>query len=172
MVNDVGMRITQKVLHPSNEDAVRLKRSEKMGMIVLSYAATVLDDLRNEIPGRINMAENGMERLTKISEETDALLNDLRLTVPMDQRMHLQNTAKDMEMRITPKATPSESNVLMQKEEFRSLVDFARTKCRECTDDDEECTKCELYKLLTVILPMEDYHYRYMCPYNLGEWGN
>lgn len=164
--------IREKSLEPSREDAIHATRQEKMSIICLSYAATVLDDLKDEIPDRIKMIENGELRRQWLSNELDQFLNDIRLTVPMNQRLNMQNTAKDYEMRLAPKATPYYSNVIMQTEEFRELVDAARIKCRECTEDDVSCEKCRLYQLLTSLLPMEDYHVLTLCPYNLGEWRN
>ena len=164
--------IVRKVKDPSIEDPVRLTREEKMGMILLSYAATVLDDLRKEIHDRIGMIPEGHERMREVAEKTEQILHEMRVTAPMNQRNQLENTAADFEMRLTPRLTPSSTNVIMQKEEFRSLVDFARGTCRECTMDDEECEGCKLFQLLTVILPLDEYHDRMLCPYNLGKWGN
>lgn len=166
------MVIIKNVRDPSNEDAVRLTRNEKMAMILLSYAATVLDDLSIEIADRIDMIPDGHKKIRELADKTEQLLNEIRRTIPMNQRQHLSNTAKDFEMRLTPKATPSTTSVVMQKEEFRSLVDYARATCKECTFDDDECEKCGLFQLLTVILPLEEYHDRMLCPYNLGKWGN
>ena len=164
--------IVKKLRDPSIENAVRLTRTEKMSMILLSYAATILCDLGKEISDRIEMVENGPERIRELAEKSERFLNDIRVTIPMNQRQSLENTASDFEMRLTPKATPSQTSVLMQKEEFRELVDYARATCKECTLDDCECEECGLYKLLTVILPLEEYHGRLLCPYNLGEWKN
>ena len=75
-------------------------------------------------------------------------------------------------MRLAPKATPSKTSVVMQKEEYRSLVDMARIKCTECAEDDVSCEACELFQLLTVINPLDEYHGRFLCPYNLGKWRN
>ena len=166
------MKITKEMLDPSREDAVRLNRQEKMGMIVLSYACTILDDLQREIPNRLSMVNDGAERLKKLGDETTQLLLDLRMTIPVNQRMNLHNTAQDYEIRLLPKATPSETSVVMQKEEFKELVDLARTQCRECTHDDESCKTCRLYQLLTVLLPLDDYDNGLLCPYNMGEWKN
>ena len=77
----------------------------------------------------------------------------------------------DFEIRLTPKMTPSKTSVVMQKDEFKELVDLARAKCRDCMDDDEECEKCKLFQLLTVLLPLDDYS-GMLCPYNMGEWAN
>lgn len=162
--------IHEKPLEPSREDAVHATRQEKMSIICLSYAATVLDDLKDEIPDRIGMIENGELRRQWLSNELDQFLDDIRKTVPMNQRLNMQNTAKDYEMRLAPRAAPYYSNVIMQAEEFRTLVDAARIKCRECTEDDEECVNCKLFRLLSAIMPMEDYHMMTLCPYNLGEW--
>ena len=160
------------MLHPSREDAVRLTRQEKMCMIILAYVATVLDEMRSEMKDRFGMIENGNERIDRVSQEVDALLNELRLTAPLNQRMNLQNTARDFEIRLTPKMTPSKTSVVMQKEEFKELVDHAREKCRDCMEDDVNCEKCSLYQLMTVLLPLDDYHDGMLCPYNLGEWAN
>ena len=166
------MRITKEMLSPSRDDAVRINRSEKMSMIVLAYACTILEDLKKDLHDRLGMIEDGDERMREVSDRADALLNDLRVTIPLNQRMNLQNTAQDYEIRLSPKATPYRTNVVMQKDEFKELVDYARAKCRDCMDSDEECEKCGLFRLLTVILPLDDYHDGMLCPYNLGEWAN
>ena len=166
------MRITREMLSPSRDDAVRINRSEKMGMIVLAYACTILEDLKTELKDRLGMIEDGDGRMAEVSEKADAILNDLRVTIPVNQRMHLQNTAQEYEIRLSPKMTPFKTNVVMQKDEFKELVDYARTKCRDCAEDDKACEKCGLYQLLTVVLPLEDYHDTFLCPYNLGEWGS
>ena len=166
------MTIVKKQIDRSRDDAVRLTRTEKMSMISLAHAATVLDELQEELKNRIGMIDCGEDRLRMLSRETDRLLHDLRLTIPENQRLGLQHTAMDYECRIVPKLTPSTTNVVMCKEEFRELVDSARTRCGECTMDDHECEKCPLYNVLTSVLPLDDYHNTYLCPYNLGEWGN
>lgn len=166
------MRITQTMIAPSRDDAVRLTRQEKMSMIVLAYVATCVDELQKELADRLKMIRQGEDRAHMLSTAVDELLNDLRLTIPMNQRLNLQNTAKDNEIRLTPKLTPTSTNVIMQKEEFKDLVDLARAKCRDCMDDDKACEKCRLFQLLTVLLPLDDYHDGMLCPYNLGEWAN
>ena len=166
------MRITKEMLSPSRDDAERLKRSEKMAMILLAYVSSVLEDMPRDLADRLKMIPEGEERMKALAEVSDSLLNDLRPTIPIDQRMHLQNTAQDYEVRLSPKASPFKTNVIMQKDEFKDLVDYARTKCRDCMDNDEECKKCGLFKLLTVILPLDSYHDGMLCPYNLGEWAN
>lgn len=164
------MNIVRKELQPSREDAERLTRTEKMAMLSLAHAATILDDLQAELGDRLKMIDRGGARIRCASEMTDGVLQDLRLTIPMNQRKHLQNTAMDYECRIVPKATPGTTNVIMEKEEFRELVDNARVKCRDCTEDDEQCASCSLYRVLTSVLPLDSYHHGLLCPYNLGEW--
>ena len=164
--------IVKKLLDPSRPDAVRLTRSEKMAFLHLMYAVTIFEDVAEDLPGRLGMIENGKERMLEIAKVADRILYELRITAPENQRIALQNVAKDYEIRLTPRATPSDSNVIMTKEEFRELVDASRAMCKECAYDDEECEGCKLYQLLTSILPLEDYHERLLCPYNLGKWAN
>lgn len=166
------MRIVRKLLDPSRPDAVRLRRNEKMSMLHLMYAVTVLEDLQDEVSERLDMIDGGKERLKKIAEDADKLLNDLRVTIPENQRMGIQNTADDYVMRLMPSSTPSESSVIMAKDEFKELVDSSRARCMECALDDEECEQCKLYQLLTSILPMDNYHVLNLCAYNLGKWKN
>ena len=166
------MHITKQALYPSRDDAVRMTRNEKLAMLQLSYIATVFDELQNDLKDRLKMIGVGTQRMQDLAAESENILNDLRLTVPMNQRMSLQNVASDYEMRLAPKATPFTTRIIMEKEEFRELVDFARIKCRECVENDEDCQKCQLFQLLTSILPMDEYKGGMFCPYNLGEWGN
>ena len=166
------MRITREMLSPSRDDAVRLNRSEKMAMITMAYVATVLEDMQTELKDRLCMVRQGEDRMHILSTGADELLNDLRMTVPVNQRMNLQNTAQEYEVRLTPKATPTKTSVVMQASEFKELVDFARTKCIDCMENDTDCEKCKLYQLLTVVLPLDDYHDGMLCPYNMGEWAN
>lgn len=165
--------MTQKLLNPSREDAVRLTRNEKIAMMWMYQVATVLCELPKDLRGRIEMIPDGSARIEWLTKEVESLVDDLRVTIPEAQRLSLNNTAHDCEMRLAPKATPNETTVVIQKEEFRSLVDFARIQCLQCTETDTDCEKtCDLYKLLTVILPLDDYHSTFLCPYNLGEWKN
>lgn len=166
------MRITREMLSPSRDDAVRLTRQEKMAMIVLAYVATVFEDVKAELSGRLGMVEDGPSAMEELSEKTDRLLNELRLTIPVNQRLNLQNTANEYEIRLTPKATPSKTTVIMQKDEFKELVDLARARCVDCMETDTACGKCKLFQLLTVLLPLDDYHDGMLCPYNMGEWKN
>lgn len=166
------MRIAKQLQFPSRPDAVRLRRNEKFAMMHMMYAVTTLEDLQKDLADRLGMVENGMERMKSAASFTDDLLTDLRVTVPKDQRESMQHTGEDYEMRLAPKMTPCKNNVVMTADEFRELVDAAREKCRECVMDDNECEECKLYRLLTCVLPMDDYHEINLCPYNIGEWKN
>lgn len=166
------MAILMKELEPSRPDAVRLTRNEKMSMLLLAHSASVLEDLSTDFADRLDMVPDGHERMKKIADETDAILHDIRLTIPMEQRKNLQNTCMDYEMRTVPKHTPSTTNVLMGKDEFKELVDYARATCRDCTVDNDECEECGLFRILSGVLPLDDYHHQFLCPYNLGKWGS
>ena len=166
------MRIVKKLLDPSRPDAERLRRNEKMAMVHLMYAVTILDDLQTDLADRLGMIEDGQNLMADLSRGADRILDQLRVTIPENQRIGLENTSKDYIIRLTPASTPSETNVIMTKDEYRNLVDCARAKCSDCIMDDSECEGCELFQLLTSILPIDDYHSMSLCPYNLGEWKN
>lgn len=164
--------VNDHIIDPSREDAVRLKRSERDGVLAMIQALSLLEQVEKEIPERIGLAEDGVARMAQVNEDANRLLTDIKVTIPLNQRMGIDHTGRDYQMRLMPSATPYNTSVVLTKEEFRRLVDLARATCKDCVKDDYECETCELFTLLTDILPVDDYHMMALCPYNLGEWKN
>lgn len=129
-------------------------------------------DSREELKDRVSRIEDGPELMDTMVDSSEKLLTEIRRTIPEDQRVSINNISKDMEMRMVPKMTPSKTTVLVQKEDFRQLVDAAQVKCRECTDDSEQCKACGLFKLLKNVVPLERYDGTFLCPYNMAGWEN
>ena len=157
---------------PSRDDAWLVTRNEKLSILFLMNTVSAMMDSKGELADRISHIEGGPEAMESMCSQAEWILNEIRRTIPTEQRHNINNVSKDMEMRMVPKATPSKTMVLMQKEEFRSLVDAAQTKCHDCVDDNTECRKCKLFQLLTVILPMDAYDVGNLCPYNMAGWEN
>ena len=157
---------------PSREDAWLVTRNEKLSILFLMNTVSAMMDSKDELAGRISRIDGGPETMKSMCEQAEWILTEIRRTIPTEQRHNINNVSKDMEMRMVPKATPSKTMVLMQKEEFRSLVDAAQAKCHDCVDDNEECRKCKLFQLLTVVLPMDKYDVGNLCPYNMAGWEN
>jgi len=158
--------------NPSREDAWDLTRNEKTSLQFLAHAVSALVEAQDDLSERLDRIEDGQGRMKKLADDGIQLLTEIRQTVPEKQRKNLVNIGMDYEVRLVPKFTPTTHNVVVQKEEFRELVDAAQTQCRDCTMDNEECRKCKLYQLLVTILPMDHYDGVFLCPYNLAEWEN
>ena len=159
-------------VYPTREDAVDLNRREKTCLLFLMNTVSTLIDSKTDLAKRLEMVENGPERMAFLADDSIRILNEIRQTIPEKQRANLMATATDYEMRLVPKATPSKTSVVLQKEELRTLIDAAQIKCMDCTDTFEESAKCNLCKLLKTHLPMDTYEGTYLCPYNGREWGN
>jgi len=163
-------------VNKSREDAVKLTRREQMCMTFLMNAASALAEAKDDMKDRLGMIDGGQDMMDTLVDGSMKLLTEVRMTIPEHQRTHLANTARDYEMRLVPKFTPSKTNVIVQKEEFRKLVDAAQRRCLECADTYEEAEKgCDLFRLLTTILPLDDYSVLKpwdRCPYDQAEWGN
>lgn len=157
---------------PSREDAWDVTRKEKMSILFLMNTVSAMMDSRDELRDRVSRIEGGPELMDTMCETAQKLLTEIRKTIPNAQRHNINNVSKDMEMRMVPKATPSKTTVLVQKEEFRTLVDAAQAKCRDCADTPEEAEKCELFKLLKVVVPLDRYTGTLLCPYNEIRWEN
>ena len=157
---------------PSRDDAWDVTRQEKMSILFLMNTVSAMLDSRDELKDRVSRIDGGTELMDTMVDSADKLLTEIRRTIPENQRVSINNISKDMEMRMVPKMTPSKTTVLVQKEDFRQLVDAAQVKCRECTEDSTECRECGLFKLLQVVVPLERYDGTFLCPYNLAGWEN
>lgn len=162
----------QQFVTPSREDAWDVTRHEKMSVLFLMNTVSAMMDGREELRDRLSRIDGGQEMMDTMCSTAEKLLTEIRRTIPTAQRHNINNISRDMEMRMVPKATPSKTTVLVQKEEFRTLVDAAQAKCRDCADTPEEGRKCELFKLLTVIVPLDRYDGTMLCPYNELGWEN
>lgn len=165
------MPIVKKSISPSRDDAVRITRTEKLALLWFGVAVSALEERLTDLAQRLDTVPNGRERLETLYSEANMLMDEVLVTVPANQRRSLENTKQDYNVRLAPKLAPFSQNVIMTFDEFKALVDNARAKCRECTEDDKTCSGCQLYNLLTSILPLDDYS-GLLCPYNMGEWGN
>lgn len=163
---------SQQFVNPSREDAWDVTRGEKLSILFLMNTVSAMMDSRDELRDRVSRIDGGQELMDTMCEVSERLLTEIRMTIPTAQRHNINNISKDMEMRMVPKATPSKTMVLVEKETFRTLVDAAQAKCRDCADTPEEGQKCELFKLLKVIVPLDRYDGTLLCPYNEIGWEN
>jgi len=164
--------MSRQFVNPSRSDAKDLTRREKACLTFLMNAASALMEAKDDLSDRLTMIDGGQELMDTVANGAVKLLTEVRMTIPERQRTSLANTAKDYEMRLVPKMTPSKTCVVVQKEDFRHMVDAAQVKCRDCTEMNEDCHKCELFQLLQVVLPLEAYDTTFLCPYNTAEWEN
>lgn len=136
------------------------------------FVVHTLIEIQEALQERLGMVEDGNGRFQTIMNWTEQLLQEIRMTIPENQRDSMQRAAEDCDVKLVPKAIPDSGATIITKEDFRVLVNSARVKCADCFMDDNECDRCELFQLLSVILPMDDYHQMNLCCYNLGEWKN
>jgi len=159
---------------PSRADAWDMTRREKAALTFLMNLTSSLVDAQDDLADRLTKIDGGSELMKQLADGSVKLLTEVRRTIPEKQRTSLANTAADMEMRLQPKMTPSKTCVVMQKEDFRTLVDSAQTACTECVRDSEECRECKLFNLLVTVLPLDSYDGTSLCPYSklIHQWEN
>ncbi len=161
-----------KFVVPSRDDAWDVTRQEKMSILFLMNTVSAMMDSRDELKDRVSRIDGGAELMDTMVDSSEKLLTEIRRTIPEDQRVSINNISKDMEMRMVPKMTPTKTTVMVQKEEFRQLVDAAQVKCRDCAEDNVQCRECGLFRLLKVVLPLDSYDGTFLCPYNMAGWEN
>lgn len=155
------------------EDQCERLNRPQMGALLRMY--NLLSDeayfSKDMIP-RLECIPNGVKRMQLALGQMRSIVNDITGTIPVEQCRRIHGTMKDYESRIVPKYTPSPASVVLEKEQAKSLIDFARAECKTCVKDAEECRGCPLYKLLIAVLPCDNYdeYGSYLCPYSRSEW--
>lgn len=154
----------------ADEDCRRLSRGEfeatRCLLGAVNYAAHAKDDLQK----RMEMIPHGKERMAMVLGGLKAIADDLIGTLPVGQCKQIRNTMNDMEMRMVPKLSRMSTNVILEKDVAKGLVDAAMEKCHGCVEGPEEGMKCPLYKVLESFLPLDSYENGMLCPYSMSEW--
>ena len=156
-----------------DEQCERLKRMEQQACQMLLVCVSSMRYVREDLKDRLECVPSGTQRMNMLIGQIESLTRDIMGTVSDKQRYHLQNIVKDMENRLMPKFTPTNTSVVMTKDEAKMLVDAAQEHCIPCMKDCEECRSCKLYNLMTAIVPLDNYDST-MCPYSNThkEWEN
>lgn len=151
------------------EDSIRLNRGEFEAVRCLlgavNYAAHANDDLQKRL-----MIAGAQQRMIDALQMLRDVADDVIGTVPTGQCRQLKNTMTDMDLRMVPKLTPMSTNVILERENAKALIDIAMERCNGCVEGPEEGRKCALYKVLEGFLPLDDYSNGMLCPYSMSEW--
>jgi hypothetical protein len=152
------------------EQCERMRRTElcalKMLLAHLSSAAFAQEDLKD----RLDCIPNGNQRMRMAVGGLRAVCDDLIGTITVAQAKQIRGTMNDFEIRLIPKLSPNSQNVIMTVDVAKTLLDYARLKCRECTANDNESRNCTLYQFMEATTPLEHYGDGLICPYALQEW--
>lgn len=133
----------------------------------ISELLYVKDDMQN----RLEMVDNGKDRLEKLLDDSASLVKDLLETAPDNQKRQFRNSISDYKIELVPKLKPDSSNILFTKEQAKMLVDFAQERCKMCVDSAEEAKNCPVYKVLE-ITALPDRYDSMLCPYSLATWAD
>lgn len=139
-------------------------------MLMMMNVTSQLLYSREDLRKRLEMIPGGYERLVELGSGTMKLLEELRDTIPDNQRRGLSNMALDHEIRLVPKCLPGAEAVAVDRESLRTLVDLAQEQaCTACVLENHEAPGCKLFKALENIVPLENYN-SFLCPYSMAEW--
>lgn len=162
--------LPEKRVWLSEEDCVRLTRDEfeavRAMLGAVSYIATAYKDLQK----RALMISHGKQRLAMLLGNIRSIVDDIIGTIPQGQCKQLRNVMNDMEMRMVPKMSPLCKNIIIEKSIAKGIIDIAMDRCKGCVEDGTSCKKCELYKLLEGITPLDHWGSEAICPYAVSEW--
>lgn len=149
------------------KDCERMTRSEFMGVRALLGAVHYVATAEGDLKKRLDCLPSGKQRMAMLRGAVQALAEDLTGTMTRAQALQMARTMADMEMQMVPKLTPGSRNVIMRVEQIKTLVQCAKEKCNLCTAMDQDARRCELYKVLEAIVPLDDYGNGMTCPYYL-----
>ena len=153
------------------EQCERLVRQELLAVRWIMAALDILVPAKKDIEKRLSIIPDGIERMDEVIRLMKELSDDIAGTINRNQCRHIWNTYKDFELRLVPKLSPGSTNLILEKEQGKILIDSARVKCNDCVEDENSCRKCDLYKILEATTPMDEY-VGMICPYSLATWMN
>ena len=148
----------------------RLTRTEMNAVKLTISLTSVVNYAREDLVKKLEVIPDGIARMNAVTNDLNELLQDILGTVSYKQSKQLLNDAKDLEIRLVPKMTSDNASVLFKRDEFESLINCAREKCKFCTEDGRSCERCDLYRILEAKVPLEDYGDGIACPYAYTEW--
>ena len=152
------------------KDCERMTRREFEAMRCLLGAVSYIAHASDDLQKRLESIPAGRKRLAMAKGAVNAVANDIIGTMTVAQCKQMENTMKDMDMRMVPKMSPSCKNVIMTADHAKTLVDSAKAKCALCAASGDEIRECPLYQTLEAVVPLENYGDGLICPYVLAEW--
>ena len=150
------------------------KRFVNKEFTLLKRLTAFMSDLlyaKDDLAPRLQLVENGQQRMDKILDDVSSLIKDVLATGPESQKKQLSNTIKDYKVELMPKLAPGSSNVLMTKEQAKRLIDIAQEKCKSCVENSEEAKRCALYQILEITALTDSYD-SLLCPYSRATWAD
>ena len=155
---------------PDNE-CERLTRPEMNAVKLLLSLTSIVNYAKDDLKRHLDLIPDGNQRFSNATEDINSILQDVLGTVSVKQTKQLLNDAKDLEVRLVPKMTRDQAAVLFYRDEFQSMVDCAREKCKFYSEDGNTCRNCVLYGILEAKVPLDDYEDDGItCPYAYREW--
>ena len=141
--------------------------------IMRRFAAFISELLyvKDDLQRRLEMVENGKQRLDTIIDDSAKLVKDLLDTASYNQKKQFANSINDYKIDLTPKLKPGSTSVLMTRDQAKALVNLAQEKCKTCVDTPEEAKKCPVFKVLEVTA-LPDTYDSMLCPYSRAEWAD
>lgn len=155
------------------EDCERLNSTEMRAVRWSLAAENSVSYAQRDLEKRLECIPEGKRRWRLMLGQLRALCNDLIGTIPVKQCKTIRNVMNDMELRMVPKGTKHDTRVVLDAKDLGYLVTLAKKEmCTSCILTDDECRRCELYKILEIAVPLDDYGDGTICPYNMLNWIN
>ena len=152
------------------DEKERLRRQEKVAILMLMNVTSQLLYCKDDLRHRLESVPDGYNRLLELGSGAMKLLEEVRDTIPDNQRKSLQNMAMDHEIRLVPKCLPDAEAVAVDRESLRTLIDLAQAQeCTACVLEANEVRKCKLYQAMENVVPLDNYEST-LCPYSMAVW--
>ena len=153
------------------EDCERLTSTEMRAVRWSIAAVNTVAYAEEDLAKRLECIPNGKVRWRLMLGQLRALCNDILGKMPIKQHKTIMNVMNDMELRMVPRLTKRDDAVVIDADDLGYMVMLAKQeKCTSCIMTDDECRKCELYKILESAVPLDDYGSGALCPYNMVDW--
>lgn len=151
-----------------------LTSREKEQVEFLQVTDTIIAKAERELGKRVlDLVPNGKERFASMRNQFKQLNDEILSVTPKKQKVQIGHSMLQNEIRLCAKPVASSHQREALTVDFftlKGIIDIAQEeRCIGCILDNEECKKCELFNVLTCIVPLESYEGHY-CPYYKIGW--
>lgn len=167
----MAKREVRKPYKLPEESCERLTARQLVDMKLFYAFENMILGFKESFADRLDCVPYGKERLNMAYGGLHALLDDLMGTITEAQKKAIESSFHDYVAKLVPVYGVQHAKVILNTDQLENLLNSARLSCvlQKCTEDGNNCRKCQLYQTFESVIPLNNYGDSLICPYYCTE---